>query len=218
MVSHDDIPYDSFYRGDAPYFGIKPSDGLSEFIHQLSIAPGKTLDLGAGEGRNSLYLSEMGFDVVAIDASQSAILKLTGYARERNLKIDAKVEDFVGSEIGHEVFDLIVAVASFSSISVEKMTDLRDRIVMGLVPGGYLYAVAFTVEDPGYAQQEPRAMSECHFCVKHYFGPGELKALFSPLQIIAYAEYIKPDHTHGRPHVHGKAKLIAQKPLPSLTD
>ncbi|GDX06354.1 hypothetical protein BSPA111_25630 [Buttiauxella sp. A111] len=40
----------------------------SEVLNAVTIVPpGKTLDLGCGSGRNSLYLNQKGFDVTAWD-------------------------------------------------------------------------------------------------------------------------------------------------------
>ena len=46
---------------------------------------------------------------------------------------------------------------------------------------------------------------------KHYFSKNELRDYFKEFDILYYNEYIKPDNSHGKPHVHGKAKLIARK-------
>ncbi|MDU3716428.1 MAG: methyltransferase domain-containing protein [Klebsiella michiganensis] len=46
----------------------------SEVLHAATlIAPGKALDLGCGNGRNSLYLAANGFDVTAWDKNPASI-------------------------------------------------------------------------------------------------------------------------------------------------
>ena len=46
----------------------------SEVLHAATlIAPGKALDLGCGNGRNSLYLAAKGFDVTAWDKNPASI-------------------------------------------------------------------------------------------------------------------------------------------------
>ncbi len=57
---------------------------------------GKVLDVGAGAGCHALYLSELGFDVSAIDTSQGAIdyMKTMGLNASRKNFFDLKGESF----------------------------------------------------------------------------------------------------------------------------
>ena len=79
-------------------------------------------------------------------------------------------------------------------------------------PGGYVYILVFTEDDPGFKKDIENA-SECSLFIKHYFKKGELRNFFSDFEILEYSEYIKKDTTHGPIHYHGKAKLFARKPL-----
>ena len=55
-------------REDYFYNKYKLNTPHSEFINAIKvISPCKTLDLGAGKGRHSLYLSLLDFDVTSID-------------------------------------------------------------------------------------------------------------------------------------------------------
>ena len=85
-----------------------------------------------------------------------------------------------------------------------------DKLKDSLNVGGLIYIVVFTKNDPGYLKQLDKA-SECSNFINHYFEENELKEYFKDFDILYYNEYIKPDNTHGKPHVHGKAKLIARK-------
>lgn len=46
---------------------------------------GFVLDLGAGDGRNALYLARKGFTVKAVDLSEAGIAKLNRLAKEAGL-------------------------------------------------------------------------------------------------------------------------------------
>lgn len=54
-----------------------PSQMLADRNELLSAcAPGKALDIASGAGRNAIYLSELGFEVTAIDISEIGIEKM----------------------------------------------------------------------------------------------------------------------------------------------
>ena len=65
---------------DPFYYGLKPSKKLEKFLNDTHPPTGEALDLGCGEGRNSLLLARYGFHVHAIDASSQGIQKLEQYA------------------------------------------------------------------------------------------------------------------------------------------
>ena len=60
------------------------------------MAGGKTLVVADGEGRNSVYLASMGYDVRATDYSQVAQTKAKALAKEAGVDVD-----FVLSDIYH---------------------------------------------------------------------------------------------------------------------
>ena len=58
-----------------------PSEFLVGNIHLLP--KGKALDIAMGEGRNSVYLAQMGFDVEGVDNSSEAINMANAMAKEK---------------------------------------------------------------------------------------------------------------------------------------
>src|SRR5882672_12898345 len=55
--------------------------------------PGKALDIGMGQGRNSLFLAALGWDVTGFDISEVGVKQAQEEAKKRDLKIDARVGD-----------------------------------------------------------------------------------------------------------------------------
>ena len=107
---------DSFNRvygkADDPfYYGLKPSEELEKFLNDTHPPAGEALDLGCGEGRNSLLLARYGYHVHAIDASSQGIQKLENYARSQGLhNIDCSVADVREFQLTPHFYDAIVAV------------------------------------------------------------------------------------------------------------
>src|SRR5688500_13343406 len=56
-------------------------------------APGKALDIGMGQGRNSLFLAALGWEVTGFDISEVGVKQAQAEAAKRGVKLDAKVGD-----------------------------------------------------------------------------------------------------------------------------
>lgn len=66
-------------------FRAEPDESLVELVSPLP--PGRAVDLGAGEGRNSLWLAREGWDVVAVDASEVALDRLSRAAAVEGVEV-----------------------------------------------------------------------------------------------------------------------------------
>jgi len=67
--------YDKYYNEDKQYFG-KANKVLIEFFTSYK-SRGSLVDLGAGQGRNSIPLSALGYDVTAVDVSKVGLNQIT---------------------------------------------------------------------------------------------------------------------------------------------
>lgn len=64
---------EAYSKGGVYWTSSNPPEFLKKVISEKVIAPCKALDIGSGEGINSIFLSSAGFDVTAIDFSRKAI-------------------------------------------------------------------------------------------------------------------------------------------------
>src|SRR5260370_17159366 len=71
MVRMEPHDWDERYRGALHLWTERPNQLLVEEITGLK--PGRALDLGAGEGRNALWLAEQGWQVTASHFSRLAV-------------------------------------------------------------------------------------------------------------------------------------------------
>ncbi len=68
---------------------IRPLQPEPFLIDHVSIfKPGSVLDIACGEGRNSVFLSQKGFKVSAIDFSEIALKRLRKVSNKNNLNIE----------------------------------------------------------------------------------------------------------------------------------
>lgn len=206
------MKFDDFYSRKNNYFSQDHSGGMEECLIKYGIGPCSAVDIGAGEGRNSLYLASLGFDVTAIEPSEVGAKKISDKAKELGVDIAVLNSDFLSASDKLSNIGFIVALTSLEHMEYEYLYEVINRIKLIIKPGGYIYAIVFTEEDPGYRKDIDNA-SECSLFIKHYFKKNELKEFFSDFQILEYSEYKKIDETHGPVHYHGKAKLFARKLL-----
>src|SRR6266566_6396534 len=211
---------DSFNRvygkpDDPFYYGLHPSKELEIFLNETHPPVGEALDLGCGEGRNSLLLARYGYHVHAVDSSSQGIQKLEKYAHSQGLDtINGEVADVRTVQPTANFYDAIVAVTILDHITEEEGKKVAESIIDALRPGGFVFIEAFTVHDPAAntARNENETISETASFVRHYFDEGELAKWFSKLETLKYEEFTKYDDSHGEPHYHGLARLIGKKP------
>jgi len=135
-------------------------------------ATGAALDLACGLGANAIFLAKLGLAVTAWDISFVAIDKLTAYAVQQGLNINACQEKITADSFTGYCFDIIV---------VSRFLDrtLSDAIIGALKPDGLLFYQTFTRE-----KTSPKPPNNPDYLLTE----NELLALFSPLRVIFYRE------------------------------
>lgn len=106
-----------------------------------SMRPGRALDLGCGEGADALWLAEHGWDVTAVDISQTALERAAADATARELahRISFQRHDLSESfPVG--AFDLVSAQFLHSVVALDRAQLLR-RGADAVASGGTLMIV-----------------------------------------------------------------------------
>lgn len=106
--------------------------------HFISLLPknAKILDAGCGCGRDTLYLTEEGFDVMGIDMSEELLKE--AQARAKDCKF--KKMDFLNMEFPSGSFDGIWCSAGITSIPRDKIPKAIEEFNKVLKTKGILYA------------------------------------------------------------------------------
>ena len=105
------------------------------------LAPGRALDVGAGEGGDAVWLAEQGWTVTANDISQRALDRVTAEAERRGLHINGNHADANNLEpFPEESFDLVTAHYA----SIPRTADGRGahNLIRAVAPGGTLLVVS----------------------------------------------------------------------------
>jgi SAM-dependent methyltransferase len=137
--------WDERYAAVGRRFSIHPDTAMVELVTPLP--PGQALDLGAGEGRNSLWLARHGWTVTAVDGSSVALDRMRAAADAEGLSVSpvqADIGDFLRRG---DTFDLVV-IANIHPSPEERVVLLRAAV--GAVrPGGHLFLVGHHVDSLG---------------------------------------------------------------------
>ena len=179
--------WDRAYSDPSLVFNTAPNAFLTEVVKGLK--PGRALDIGMGQGRNSVYLAKLGWDVTGFDISERGMELARKSAAAAGVKITtirASMDDF---DYGIGQWDLIVA--TYEGVS------WLEAAAKGLKPGGFL-----VVE--GYSKH-PQAPASAAF------GPNELLKLFMDrnLHVVRY------DDVEGEPDwlkLDRVVRMFARKP------
>lgn len=129
------------YRGSGLVWSAEPNRFLVEQV--AGLAPGRALDLAAGEGRNAVWLAEQGWRSTAIDFSDVAIDKAAEMAAARGVSIATAVADVTGDlagivELGS--FDLVVV--AYLQLPAADRAAATANAVAALAPGGTFLEIA----------------------------------------------------------------------------
>ena len=136
--------YDQYYQTEN-LFG-KPFPELIEFFAGYS-GKGKVLDLGCGQGRDSVPLARLGFNVTGIDSSQVGIEQMNRTAEAENLTLTAKVTDiFEFDNFAEYDFILLNSMFHFAKNDREQETNFIKRILSKIKNG---CRIVFCVQDTG---------------------------------------------------------------------
>lgn len=131
------------YANNELVYGKAPN----EFVAlNSSIIPntGTALDIAAGEGRNALYLSSLGLDVLAIDQSTVGLEKAERLAKERGLALRTQAVDLNDFHAEPESFDVITS--TFAHVPAPIRARVHAGVRSWLKPGGVFLLEAYAPE------------------------------------------------------------------------
>ena len=195
---HGQQHWNERYSGAPRLFNSEPDESLVEFVSDLT--PGRAVDLGAGEGRNSLWLARNKWQVTAVDISDVAIGRLEAANKEEGLGIKTVVSDIV-EFLGHgELYDLVVL--AYIQWAAEERVRLLKSAAAAVAPGGHLFLVGHHLDSLGKGgpQQPERLYTE-----------ESLKDAFPGLDIVVLERIERPAGDIG---MHG-VDIVAWAQRPS---
>lgn len=209
-AASDDLDcYLSFYCRLEDYtakkYQISPHSEVLEAVQKGYVTPGRTLDLGAGHGRNSLYLASLGHDVTALDINPEGSQYIQMLADEENYQVRTGFYDINTAALAEsESFDFILSTVVFMFLEAEAIPDIIQNMQDRTVVGGYNLIVC-AMDTPEHP---------CHMPFSFTFKEGELANYYKDWELIKYNENIGHLHRldeNGHPIALQFATLLAKK-------
>ncbi|WP_213990787.1 SAM-dependent methyltransferase TehB [Sodalis sp. dw_96] len=182
-------------------------NAVSFLSPDISLSPGKTLDLGCGGGRNALYLDLLGFSVTAHDKNPQSIAALNEIIAAEELKnISASTLDISEVSISGE-YQFILSTVVMMFLPADCISRLIGDMQRSTLPGGINLIVA-AMSTPDFP---------CPIPFPFTFGPGELKRYYEGWEIIKYnedpGELHKTDADGNRIKLRFATLLARKRPL-----
>ncbi len=212
--------YDEKYAGCDSYFGSEPDTALKRFHHLLP-KPGPILDIGAGQGRNALFLARQGYEIHTVEPSKVAFNALTTAAEREGLPVKTYN---CGYETFHAQAGAYPGILLFGVVMEqpwETLPGLIDKIRLWIAREGLVLVNAFTMEDPQYQERRGlwqrvggRSFIGDDREVKTYLEAGEILELFRGFETVHHREGLGPEHRHGDGPLerHGRAEAVLRYP------
>jgi SAM-dependent methyltransferase len=152
-----------------PSFNTSPNAFLVAVTKGLK--PGRSLDVGMGQGRNTIYLAQQGWDSVGFDPADRAVAAAREQATKLGVKITTEVARDDDFDWGDGRWDLIV-------LSYVGAREYAGKVLRALRPGGMVVVEAF--------HRDATKMRPIGGAV--VFDTNELLQLFAPLRVVRYED------------------------------
>lgn len=149
--------WDQRYSDEERVWSAEPNVFVEQYL--TGRTPGVALDLGAGEGRNAVWLAQQGWEVTAVDFSAVGLAKARDMAREAEVELATVVDDVEAYEPTGPV-DLVLL--SYLQIPDAAQRRLLRRVARWLDPGGAVFVVAHDKSNIDAGRGGPQDPDVCY--------------------------------------------------------
>jgi tellurite methyltransferase len=194
-------PWGGEYRRtpDRYVFGRDASTFAREILRLLR-PRARVLDLGCGEGRDSVFFASRGCQVTGVEMSLEGLRKAERLAAERGVRPRWVCGSLADLPVAGR-FDLVYSCGSVHYVARAARARLFRRLRALTAPGGYQAHLVFT--DRRVHPEKGERID--------YFAPGELERLYAGWAILKSAEGVIPCAQDGTAHLHSVAVLVGRR-------
>lgn len=190
-----------YARTPERYIWGRDASAFATEVAPLVPAGGRVLDLGCGEGRDSVYFAACGFDVTALDVSPDGLKKAERLAHERGVNVRWLCRSMLDVPVAGR-FDLVYSCGSIHHVSKESRGRLFRRLKVLTRPGGINAHIVFT--DVSVYREKGEDLD--------YFTRGELGRIYDGwMTLISKVGRISCAQD-GMRHAHSVESIVCSRP------
>ncbi len=180
-------------------YGLNPAH--SEVVEACRIIePCDALDMGCSNGRNALYLSQLGFNVTAVDANPNAINMLRSIVAQENIRnIQPQLYDINQASLDAD-YGFIACTVTLMFIDSSRVDAVLSDMQDHTVAGGYNLIVCAMDTD----------VYPCPMNFPFTLKPDQLSTIYEGWDLVKYNE--DPGTMHNGAQLQF-ATLLARKPV-----
>lgn len=210
------VDYDKkFNDNNFPIFPPKFDYELKRYLNLLN---GKeVLDLGIGQGRNSIFLANLGFNVTGVDYSNKCLEICRNACDKLNL-IQSDIRTF---PIEKNKYDLILSRCVLHFFHKNDTHQIINNIKNNIKANGLVYIYVFSIDDPRYKKHTNSPNFEIldnnilHNIIDDtyvsFFTKDEILDLFSDFKTIYISQEYSLEQKQDSSQYAGIIKYIGQK-------
>lgn len=158
-------PWNKRFQGEEYVYGTEPNAFVVDMQRRLSLS-GRTLAIAEGEGRNAVYLAGHGHEVTVWDYAEAGLNKANKLAKEKGVKIAARLQDLQDAAWTPDQWDNIVCI--FGHFPKELRLRTLRGVKEAVKAGGYFITEVYSTYQLPYKSG----------------GPQEIDMLYEPEDIL----------------------------------
>jgi len=167
------VMFNNIYKTTKPGFATQPNALLVSTVEDRK--PGRALDVGIGQGRNSVFLALKGWDVTGFDMSDEGVATARKNAEQAGVNLNAIRGTENAFDYGSNQWDLIVFM--YEPFPVTSAAYV-DRLRQSMRPGGIIVIESFGEEEE--VKSRPSTAID----------PGRLLTAFKDFRLLHYQDVV----------------------------
>jgi SAM-dependent methyltransferase len=187
------VMFNNIYKSAKGGFVTEPNALLIATVEGR--APGRALDIGMGQGRNSVFLALKGWDVTGFDMSDEGIATARRNAERAGVKLNALLQNEDAFDYGTSQWDLIVFMYEPFPITSAAYV---ERLRRSMRPGGIIVIEGFSEAES--TKNRPATAID----------PGRLLTAFKDFRLLHYQDLVtRPDWGGQKPR--SVVRMVAER-------
>jgi SAM-dependent methyltransferase len=211
--------FDQLYRKFCEVWGYEPSALAKKVARELR-DHSSVLDIGAGQGKDSIFFASLGHKVTAVEGSVTATDTMRKRVKEKK-DLDLKIitDDITDMRLEVDEYDLVFANMSLQFMTRGQRIELMQRLRASVKKGGFIAIMQPTVEETAWKKLQYNrdyAVAPCTLKfrgeVMNFAQLGEYRREFDNDRIVDYREGMIEDRGHPgfeEPHTHHVVSVVA---------